>query len=118
MPSLRAKMEYLKSVYRRYHKAVKETKGRILEEFCKVCHYHRKHAIRLLNAPLPEEKRITRRRRSFHYGSQAIEIAGAIWEASGYLCAERLKVVIQTMVCTSTPSMPPTLKRVGRNGQR
>jgi hypothetical protein len=76
-------MEYLKSIYQRYQKAAKEAKSRILEEFCKVCHYHRKHVIRLLNAPLREDKEPDRRQRSFLYSAQAISIAARIWEASG-----------------------------------
>ena len=51
MPNYTARMEYLQSIYHRYHKASKEDKGRILDEFCNVCHYHRKHALRLLHRP-------------------------------------------------------------------
>jgi len=94
MPSLKSKMEYLKAVYHRYHKAAKEAKSQILEEFCKVCGYHRKHAIRLLNAPLREEKKPVHRKRSVLYSAPAIRVAEAIWEASGYLCAERLKEAV------------------------
>ena len=94
MPSLTSKMEYLTAIYHRYHKAAKEAKGRILEEFCRVCGFHRKHAIRLLNAPLRAEKKPARRKRDVLYSTQAIQVAEAIWEASGYLCAERLKEAI------------------------
>lgn len=94
MPSLTSKMEYLKAIHHRYHKATKEAKSRILEEFCKVCRYHRKHAIRLLNAPLQEGNRPVRRKRPVRYSAGAIRVAEAIWEASGYLCAERLKEAI------------------------
>jgi len=91
MPSLTAKMEYLKSIYTRYHKAIKEEKSRILEEFCQVNKYNRKYAIRLLNAPPPDSKKAVTRHKPFLYSSQAIEIAAEIWEYSGYLCGQRLK---------------------------
>ena len=78
MPSLTARMEYLKSVYTRYHKAIKEAKGRILEEFCQVNKYNRKYAIRLLNAPPPDPRKVTKRRKPFLYSSQTIEIAAEI----------------------------------------
>ena len=47
--SPRSKKEYLEALFPRYKKAKsKEEKSKILTEFCKVCGYHRKHAIRLL----------------------------------------------------------------------
>lgn len=47
--SPRSKKEYLEAVFPRYRKAQsKEQKTQILNEFCEICGYHRKHAIRLL----------------------------------------------------------------------
>ena len=47
--SPRSKKEYLENVFPRYKQAKsKEQKSKILTEFCEVCGYHRKHAIRLL----------------------------------------------------------------------
>ena len=40
---------YLKAIRTRYRRAGKKTKVTILNEFCAVCGYHRKYAIRLLN---------------------------------------------------------------------
>jgi hypothetical protein len=87
-------MEYLKSIYERYRKGVKEKKTQILEEFCQVNKYNRKYAIRLLNGPPPEPKKGGARRKPFLYSAQAIAIAGEIWEKSGYLCGQRLKEAI------------------------
>jgi hypothetical protein len=39
---------YLVAIRRRYRQASKRTKAAILDEFCAVCDYHRKYAIRLL----------------------------------------------------------------------
>lgn len=50
-----SKWEYLKAIYQRYHKASRVSRQQILDEFCQVCGYHRKYAIRLLNGPLPEK---------------------------------------------------------------
>jgi hypothetical protein len=48
--SPRSKKEYLEVVFPRYKKArSKEQKTEILNEFCEVCGYHRKHAIRVLS---------------------------------------------------------------------
>jgi len=49
---------YLKAIRFRYYRAGKKATVTILDEFCAVCGYHRKYAIRLLN------KRSGRGRRS------------------------------------------------------
>jgi len=89
-------MEYLKAIYERYHKAAKAARSGILDEFCKVCGYNRKYAIRLLNGPAPEKEvpPVRRRRRRFHYSDQSVRILEAIWRASGHLCSERLKAAL------------------------
>ena len=45
-----SKKEYLEAIFPRYKKAKsKEQKSKILNEFCEICGYHRKHATRLLS---------------------------------------------------------------------
>ena len=44
------RMTYLSSIIDRYRKASKALKSKILDELCKVCHYHRKYAIARLAA--------------------------------------------------------------------
>ncbi|MEF3280244.1 MAG: integrase [Elusimicrobiota bacterium] len=94
MPSYKSKMEYLQNIYHRYHKAGKTDKGRILDEFCKVCDYNRKYAIRLLNGPYPEGKVKIIRKRKPVYSQTTIDILEHIWKHSGYLCGQRLKETI------------------------
>ena len=43
------KQEYLRAILKRYRLADKKEKQSILDEFCKVCEYNRKYAIRLLS---------------------------------------------------------------------
>lgn len=90
-----SKREYLRSIHGRYGQAGRAEKGQILEEFCKVCGYQRKYAVWLLNRPLPEavpQKRGRRRRVS--YSEALVKILAQIWEASGYLCSQRLKAAV------------------------
>jgi len=95
MPNYTSRMQYLQSIYTRYHQASKKEKGRILDEFCKVCHYHRKHALRLLRQPLPEAPHPQlKRRRAWLYSPVVLHAARMIWKASGYLCGPRLKEAI------------------------
>lgn len=90
---LKFKMEYLKKIYQRYHKASRAEKNQILDEFCEVCNYNRKYAIWLLNEP-PKETGHAPKKRNYIYGPKIISIIQAIWEASGYLWSERLKAAL------------------------
>jgi len=93
--SLSSRRDYWKRIYPRYGQARGEEKQRILDEFCANCSYHRKHAIRLLNGPPPEAKALPRRRRrSVTYGSQAISVLKAVWEAADYPWSVRLKALL------------------------
>jgi hypothetical protein len=43
---------YLEAIRKRYRRASRSDKGKILDEFCSVCGYQRKYAIRLLGSKL------------------------------------------------------------------
>jgi hypothetical protein len=94
------KAMYFQAIYDRYHKGSKYLKEKILDEFCKVCGYNRKYAIRKLNGLSPQEKlyqqRKAKRKRQGHaiYDSEVIQLLSKIWEAAGYPCSIRLKSVI------------------------
>jgi len=90
-----SRRDYLRRIYPRYQKASRPEKERILDEFCVNCTYHRKHAIRLLNRPLPAAQRAPRRRvRGRTYGSQVISILKVIWAAADYPWSVRLKALL------------------------
>jgi hypothetical protein len=92
-----SKRDYLRVLYPRYASAPRKEKAAMLEEFCRVCGYHRKYAIWLLNRPLPEpagKRAVTPRLPT--YSQAAIGILAKIWEASGYLCSQRLKAALPT----------------------
>jgi hypothetical protein len=91
----KAKWEYFRAVYERYHKAGREAKQTMLNEFCLNTGYHRKYAIRLLNgAPPGKQPERRRRERRPHYGPQLLSILAAIWEAAGYPWSVRLKALL------------------------
>jgi hypothetical protein len=92
--SRRSKREYLHAIYRRYQQAPPTHKGRILDEFCQVCGYHRKYAIRLLNGPPPGPRPLRRRRCPSRYSPQALAILRAVWAAADYPWSVRLKALV------------------------
>jgi len=46
-----ARKAYLLAIRKRYRESDRGAKSRILDEFCEVCGYARKYAIRVLNGP-------------------------------------------------------------------
>jgi hypothetical protein len=50
--SAQSKREYVQAIYARYRQVTRRNKG-LLDEFCQVTGYHRKHAVRVLNGPAP-----------------------------------------------------------------
>jgi hypothetical protein len=103
--------DYLKAIYVRYKKVSKPFRARILDEFCQVCNYNRKYAIRLLNGPAPQKpKPIGRKGRPTTYGAKVISALTAIWEAAGYPCSVRLKALLPLW-------QPWAIKRLGLTAQ-
>ena len=109
-------------------------RARILDEFCQVCDYNRKYAIRLFNGPTPQKpKTMVRKGRRATYGAKVIASLTAIWEAAGYPCSVRLKALlplwlpwaIKRMALTAPVQKqllmisPPTIDRrlKGKRGQ-
>lgn len=66
-----------------------------MDEFTQVCGYHRKYAFWLLNRPLPEppRPRLVARRPS-RCSEAMICVLAQVWEASGYLCSQRLQAAL------------------------
>jgi hypothetical protein len=94
--SRRAKTEYWKAIYWRYHRAAKPEKQKILDEYCRTCAYNRKYAIRKLNGPPPNgnPKLRSNRRRGVTYSAEVLGILRQIWEAAGYPWSVRLQALL------------------------
>jgi hypothetical protein len=92
--SLSAKREYLARIYGRYQRAGRLHKGRILEEFCLNCGYHRKAALRLLNRPLRREARKRPGPRPAYDPAVLLPPLKAIWLLSEQLCSKLLRAAL------------------------
>jgi len=90
------KMNYLKQIYHRYHKSNNKNKTKILDEYCRICGYVRKYAIRKLNNPLPDDRPKSKKQRirQKEYLNQTISMLQVIWEATNYICSPRLHAAI------------------------
>lgn len=92
-----SKQEYLLAIRPRYLAANKSEKKAILDEFCTVCGYNRKYAIRLLRSrPQPNTRlqKAQRGRKKGYHLPALIEFLRILWRAANLACGKRLKAMI------------------------
>jgi len=84
---------YLKAVKDRYRQGDKKSKTLILDEFCHVCGYNRKYAIRLLNR---KRKRVRKRpgRKPVYRSDELVLALKGIWLATDQMCSKKLVAAI------------------------
>jgi hypothetical protein len=92
--SLPSKREYLAKIHSRYQRAGREHKSRILDEFCAICGYHRKAALRLLNRPLLGPPRRRPGPARTYQPQVVLPILKTIWLATDQLCSKLLKAAL------------------------
>jgi hypothetical protein len=87
---------YLEAIRARHRRARKSGKTAILDEFCAVCGYHRKYALRLLRTSGKHGKAVVRKPgpASRYAVPELIEALRTIWMASDQLCSKRLKAAL------------------------
>ena len=92
--SLTSKREALARVHGRYGRAGRAHKTLILQEFCAICGYHRKSALRLLNRPLRDGSPKRSGPRRTYEPDEVTPILKAVWLASEQLCSRLLKAAL------------------------
>lgn len=87
------KTAYLEAIRERYRKANRPLKRLILNEFCEVCHYHRKHAIRLLSR---KTSKVHHRsgRKALYRSDEFLKSLKRFWLKSDQMCSKKLKAAI------------------------
>lgn len=91
---LRSKKEYLKAIRQRYRESRREEKTAILNEFCAVCGYNRKYAIRLLRRRTDAVIKRKPGPASVYKDEAIIKALKRIWLASEQMCSKKLKAAI------------------------
>lgn len=74
-----------------YASASKARRGQLLDAFCLATGYHRKYGAAVLGGRQERRPQTSRRERCRLYGPQFRDAVALLWEASGYVCAERLQ---------------------------
>ena len=85
---------YLKAIRSRYRRARKKAKAGILDEFCSVCGYNRKYAIRLLNQRAKTSKKRRPGPKPVYASAELLLALKRIWFASDQMCSKKLKAAI------------------------
>ena len=87
-----SKQDYLLAIWERYQRAGRRYKSKILDEFCQICGYCRKYAIRLLSRkPKTRQKKPGPKRK---YTVAVLEPLKALWLLSEQMCSKRLVVAL------------------------
>lgn len=92
--NIEAKRAYLNAVKERYNKSTKKEKTQILNEFCKVCNYSRKHAIKLLSDKAVANVLAFPKKRPGSppkYSHKAKNRLAELWQVMDYPCSVNLK---------------------------
>ncbi len=92
-----SRREYLQNIQSRYTKSSKFEKNKILDEFCSVCGYNRKYAIRLLNRKSPAKclwEMQKRGPKTKYDHPDIIKVMTKLWINTNLPCSKRLKMII------------------------
>jgi len=85
---------YLEAVRDRYREGDRKSKSVILGEFCKVCGYNRKYAIRLLNRRRKRGPRARPGRKPIYEEPELLKVLKRIWLASDQMCSKKLVAIM------------------------
>jgi hypothetical protein len=94
MMSPEQRKAYLETIRRRYKKSTRRQKATILDEFCSICDYNRKYAIRILRKKQKKKRGHSGRKPKYEV-AKILEPLKAIWFAADQICSKKLKVAIQ-----------------------
>ena len=95
--SIMSKREYLIELKKKYHKAKKKKKGQFLDDFCDFTSHNRKYAMDLLNKPVKSKWKHPKVRPKI-YDQTVINALLRLWDASDFICGERLHPYIPDLL--------------------
>jgi hypothetical protein len=88
--------EYTEVIAKRYKRAVYKSKQELLNEYCQVTGFHRKHAIRKLNSFkfFQKPKRHKRGRKAVYNQLELLSVLKKIWLTANLPCSKLLKALL------------------------
>lgn len=86
---IRSKREYLEKIRKRYKNADFKKKSIILDEFCLICGYERKYAIRLLNKRLKKQRKRSGPKPKYSK-KKILPVLKNLWLAMDQICSKKM----------------------------
>ena len=96
--------KYLRKMQKRYRKAGRKERGRLLDEMQAVTELNRNYLIESMHGDLKRKPRS--RQRSCVYGPEVDDAIRIVWESLDYICAERI-----------TPALPDMVRHLHAHGE-
>lgn len=90
--TIEARREYREAIRLRYKNGTKRQRSRILDEFCEVCGYSRKHAIRLLGGKAGV--RLVKPGPTPKYDADVVSHLVILWKLMNYMCSIRMRAAL------------------------
>lgn len=90
--TIESKREYIRAIRMRYKNATKKYKSLILNEFCQVCGYTRKHAIKTLKKDPDDKGRKPGAKPT--YGPEVVKHLVELWTLMRCMCSKRMVAAI------------------------
>jgi len=90
--TIEARRQYLAAIRLRYINGTKKQRSRILDEFCEVCRYNRKHAIRLINGKVGQRQEKSGPKPK--YTPDVVEHLVSLWKLMNYMCSIRMQAAL------------------------
>ena len=92
--SKQSREDYYKTVVKRYRNSDKKTKSHVLDEFCEVCGYNRKYAIRKLNTRKRNYNRKRPGRPKRYKDPILLDVLFDLWGKQNLPCSKRLQAAM------------------------
>jgi hypothetical protein len=92
--SMQSRKEVVKEMVRKYRRAGREYRRKLVGELCSVCGYERKYAIKVLTGNRPGPRGLRRGGGRRLYDEQVAQVAAAIWKPADYPCGKRLAAML------------------------
>lgn len=108
--SFKGKREYLQAIRKRYQLGSKNVKSQILNEFCEVCKYSRKYAIRILSGKVnPREKKPGPKKK---YGDELVQHLIYLYESMDRVCSKKMVAALPLWLpYYKHPDFTPKIKK-------
>lgn len=84
---------YLNEIRYRYKKSTKKEKGKILDEYCRVCDFTRKHAIRILSGKIIDPRKRPGPRSKYNR-PDVLKALKELWQYMNQMCSKKMKVAM------------------------